>query len=86
MNEIINFSLYVVRLSLIVIIVIVSIIALTRIIVAIIKERIELFKSNEYDIKDRFDETRKKDIEMMLKRQGLYNKILRNKENKKDIL
>lgn len=86
MNEIINFSLYVVRLSLIVIIVIVSIIALIRIIVAIIKERIELFKSNEYDIKDRFDETRKKDIEMMLKRQGLYNKILRNKENKKDIL
>ncbi len=38
--------------------------------------------SEKIEIKDRFEETRKKDTELMLKRQGLYNKVRKDKEEK----
>ena len=38
--------------------------------------------SEKIEIKDRFEETRKKDTELMLKRQGLYNKVRKDREEK----
>ena len=41
--------------------------------------------SEKIEIKDRFKETRKKDTELMLKRQGLYNKVRKDRKlNKKE--
>ena len=41
--------------------------------------------SEKIEIKDRFEETRKKDTELMLKRQGLYNKVRKDRKlNKKE--
>lgn len=40
--------------------------------------------SEKIEIKDRFEETRKKDTELMLKRQGLYNKVRKDREEKEE--
>lgn len=39
-------------------------------------------KSEKIEIKDRFEEARKKDTELMLKRQGLYHKMIKDSEEK----
>ena len=41
-------------------------------------------KSKNIDIKDRFEEARKKDTELMLKRQGLYHKVRKDREEEYD--
>lgn len=38
--------------------------------------------SEKIEIKDRFEEARKKDTELMLKRQGLYHKVRKDREEK----
>ena len=41
--------------------------------------------SEKIEIKDRFEETRIKDTKLMLKRQGLYNKVRKDRKlNKKE--
>lgn len=40
--------------------------------------------SEKIEIKDRFEEARKKDTELMLKRQGLYHKVRKDREEKYD--
>lgn len=39
-------------------------------------------KSKKIEIKDRFEEARRKDTELMLKRQGLYHKMMKDREEK----
>lgn len=84
MKEAISFSWEVIKLSIIAPIVIflmlVAISLIIRMIIHTIKEVKEALGKNEKNIKDRFDEARKRDTEIMLKRQGLYNEILGDKE------
>ena len=77
MNEIINFIWIIIKLLIIIPIAMylayISILVVINIIKVII---IYMFDTSEkIEIKDRFEETRRKDTELMLKRQGLYHKM-----------
>ena len=81
MNEIIiNFSLEVIKLSIVVSLAVLCLYICTLIIsntIRIIIIKIFNKEKPEIPIKDRFDEARKRDTETMLKRQGLWHKIRR---------
>nr|DAW52713.1 MAG TPA: hypothetical protein [Caudoviricetes sp.] len=86
MNEIINFIWIIIKLLIIMPIAMylayISILVVINIIKVII---IYMFDTSEkIEIKDRFEETRKKDTELMLKRQGLYNKVRKDREEKNE--
>lgn len=78
MKEAISFSWEVIKLSIIapiaVFLMLVAISSIIRMIIHTIKKVKEALGKNKENIKDRFDETRKKDTEIMLKRQGLWQK------------
>lgn len=78
MKEAISFSWEVIKLSIIapiaVFLMLVAISSIIRMIIHTIKKVKEALGKNEENIKDRFDEARKKDTEIMLKRQGLWQK------------
>ena len=88
MNEIIiNFSLEVIKLSIVVSLAVLSLYICTLIIYETIRVIIiKLFnkEKSEIPIKDRFDEARKKDIEIMLKRQGIWHKLTGKTDEQKD--
>ena len=81
MKEVISFSWEVIKLSIMapiaVFLMLVAISSIIGMIIHTIKKVKEALGKNEENIKDRFDETRKRDTEMMLKRQGLWHKIRR---------
>ena len=81
MNEIIiNFSLEVIKLSIVVSLAVMCLYICNLIIsntIRIIIIKIFNKEKPEIPIKDRFDEARKRDTETMLKRQGLWHKIRR---------
>lgn len=87
MNEIINFSWEVIKLSIVVslaalclyICTLIIYETITRIIIKIFNK-----EKSEIPIKDRFDEARKKDIEIMLKRQGIWHKLIGKTDEQKD--
>ena len=78
MKEAISFSWEVIKLSIIapiaVFLMLVAISSIIRMIIHTIKKVKAALGKNEENIKDRFDEARKKDTEIMLKRQGLWQK------------
>lgn len=84
MNEIINFSWVVIKLLIIIPIAMYLAYILILVVINIIKVIIVyMFDTSEkIEIKDRFEETRKKDTELMLKRQGLYHKVRKDREEK----
>jgi hypothetical protein len=88
MNEIIiNFSLEVIKLSIVVSLAVLSLYICTLIIYETIRVIIiKIFNKEklEIPIKDRFDEARKKDIEIMLKRQGIWHKLIGKTDEQKD--
>ena len=79
MKEAISFSWEVIKLSIIALIAIflmlIAISLIIRMIIDTIKKVKEALVKNEENIKDRFDEARKRDTEIMLKRQGLWHKF-----------
>lgn len=79
MKEAISFSWEVIKLSIIapiaVFLMLVVISSIIRMIIHTIKKVKAALGKNEENIKDRFDEARKRDTEMMLKRQGLWYKF-----------
>ena len=79
MKEAISFSWEVIKLSIIapiaVFLMLVVISSIIRMIIHTIKKVKAALGKNEENIKDRFDEARKRDTEMMLKRQGLWHKF-----------
>lgn len=81
MKEAISFSWEVIKLSIMapiaVFLMLGAISSIIRMIIHTIKNIKEALGKNEENIKDRFDEARKRDTEMMLKRQGLWHKIRR---------
>ena len=81
MKEAINFSWEVIKLSIMapiaVFLMLGAISLIIRMIIHTIKKVKEALGKNEENIKDRFDEVRKRDTETMLKRQGLWHKIRR---------
>ncbi len=81
MKEAISFSWEVIKLSIMapiaVFLMLGAISLIIRMIIDTIKNIKEALAKNEEDIKDRFDEARKRDTETMLKRQGLWHKIRR---------
>lgn len=84
MNEIINFIWIIIKLLIIIPIAMYLAYILILVVINIIKVIIVyMFDTSEkIEIKDRFEETRKKDTELMLKRQGLYNKVRKYREEK----
>lgn len=78
MKEAISFSWEVIKLSIIapiaVFLMLVAISSIIGMIIHTIRKVKEALGKNEENIKDRFDEARKKDTEIMLKRQGLWQK------------
>lgn len=78
MKEAISFSWEVIKLSIMapiaIFLMLVAISLIIRMIIDTIKNVKEALGNNETNIKDRFDEARKKDTEIMLKRQGLWQK------------
>ena len=78
MKEAISFSWEVIKLSIIapiaVFLMLVAISLIIRMIIDTIKNVKEALGKNKENIKDRFDDARKRDTEMMLKRQGLWQK------------
>lgn len=87
MNEIINFSWEVSKLSIAVSLAVLSLYICTLIIYETIRIIIiKLFNKEKLEtpIKDRFDEERKKDIEIMLKRQGIWHKLTGKTDEQKD--
>lgn len=78
MKEAISFSWEVIKLSIMapiaVFLMLVAISSIIKMIIHTIKKVKEALGKNETNIKDRFDEVRKKDTEIMLKRQGLWQK------------
>lgn len=87
MNGIINFSWEVSKLSIAVSLVALSLYICTLIIYETIRIIIiKLFNKEKLEtpIKDRFDEERKKDIEIMLKRQGIWHKLTGKTDEQKD--
>lgn len=81
MKEVISFSWEVIKLSIMapiaIFLMLGAISSIIRMIIHTIKKVKEVLRKNEENIKDRFDEVRKRDTEMMLKRQGLWHKIRR---------
>ena len=81
MKEAISFSWEVIKLSIIapiaVFLMLGAISLIIRMVIDTIKRIKEALGKNEENIKDRFDEARKRDTETMLKRQGLWHKIRR---------
>lgn len=81
MKEAISFSWEVIKLSIIapiaIFLMLGAISSIIRMIIHTIKKVKEALGKKEESIKDRFDEARKKDTEIMLKRQGLWHKIRR---------
>lgn len=78
MKEIISFSWEVIKLSIVVSLAALCLFICTVIIYEIIRIIIiKMFNKEkiEIPIKDRFDEARKRDTEIMLKRQGLWHKF-----------
>lgn len=79
MKEAISFSWEVIKLSIIapiaIFLMLVAISLIIRMIIDTIKNIKEALGKNEENIKDRFDEARKRDTEIMLKRQGLWHKF-----------
>lgn len=87
MNEIINFSWEVSKLSIAVSLAALSLYICTLIIYETIRIIIiKLFNKEKLEtpIKDRFDEERKKNIEIMLKRQGIWHKLTGKTDEQKD--
>lgn len=87
MNEIINFSWEVSKLSIAVSLAALSLYICTLIIYETIRIIIiKLFNKEKLEtpIKDRFNEERKKDIEIMLKRQGIWHKLTGKTDEQKD--
>lgn len=78
MKEAISFSWEVIKLSIMapiaIFLMLVAISLIIRMIIDTIKNVKEALGNNETNIKDRFDEARKRDTETMLKRQGLWQK------------
>lgn len=81
MKEAISFSWEVIKLSIIapiaIFLMLVAISLIIRMVIDTIENIKEALGKNETNIKDRFDEVRKRDTETMLKRQGLWHKIRR---------
>lgn len=81
MKEAINFSWEVIKLSIMapiaVFLMLVAITSIIKMIIHKVRKVKEALGKNEENIKDRFDEARKRDTEIMLKRQGLWHKIRR---------
>lgn len=79
MKEAISFSWEVIKLSIIapiaVFLMLGAIASIIIMVIDTIKKVKEALGKNEGNIKDRFDEARKRDTEMMLKRQGLWHKF-----------
>ena len=79
MKEAISFSWEVIKLSIMapiaVFLMLVAISSIIGMIIHTIRKVKEALGKNEENIKDRFDEARKKDTEIMLKRQGLWHKF-----------
>ena len=87
MKEIISFSWEVTKLSIAVSLAALSLYRCTLIIYETIRIIIiKLFNKEKLEtpIKDRFDEERKKDIEIMLKRQGIWHKLTGKTDEQKD--
>lgn len=87
MKEIISFSWEVIKLSIVVSLAALCLFICTVIIYEIIRIIIiKIFNKEklEIPIKDRFDEARKKDIEIMFKRQGIWNKLIGKNNEQKD--
>ena len=87
MKEIISFSWEVIKLSIGVSLAALCLFICTVIIYEIIRIIIiKIFnkEKKEIPIKDRFDEARKKDIEIMLKRQGIWHKLIGKTDEQKD--
>ena len=87
MKEIISFSWEVTKLSIAVSLAALSLYICTLIIYETIRRIIiKLFNKEKLEtpIKDRFDEERKKDIEIMLKRQGIWHKLTGKTDEQKD--
>ena len=78
MKEAISFSWEVIKLSIMapiaVFLMLVAISSIIKMIIHTIKNVKEALGKNKENIKDRFDEARKKDTEIKLKRQGLWQK------------
>lgn len=78
MKEAINFSWEVIKLSIMapiaVFLMLGAITSIIKMIIHKIRKVKEALGNNEENIKDRFDEARKRDTETMLKRQGLWHK------------
>jgi len=78
MKEAISFSWEVIKLSIMapiaIFLMLVAISSIIGMIIHTIRKVKEALGKNETNIKDRFDEARKKDTEIMLKRQGLWQK------------
>ena len=81
MKEARSFSWEIIKLSIIapiaIFLMLGAISSIIRMIIHTIKKVKEALGKKEENIKDRFDEARKKDTEIMLKRQGLWHKIRR---------
>lgn len=79
MKEVISFSWEVIKLSIMapiaIFLMLGAISSIIRMIIHTIKKVKAALGKNEENIKDRFDEARKRDTEMMLKRQGLWHKF-----------
>lgn len=79
MKEAISFSWEVIKLSIMapiaVFLMLGAIASIIIMVIDTIKKVKEALGKNEENIKDRFDEARKRDTEMMLKRQGLWHKF-----------
>ena len=84
MKEAISFIWIIIKLLIIMPIVMYLAYILILVVINIIKVIIiYMFDTSEkIEIKDRFEETRKKDTELMLKRQGLYHKVRKDREEK----
>ena len=78
MKEAINFSWEVIKLSIMapiaVFLMLGAITSIIKMIIHKVRKVKEALGKNEENIKDRFDEARKRDTETMLKRQGLWHK------------
>ena len=79
MKEAISFSWEVIKLSIIapiaIFLMLGAISSIIRMIIHTIKKVKEALGKKEENIQDRFDEERKRDTEIMLKRQGLWHKF-----------
>lgn len=79
MKEAISFSWEVIKLSIMapiaVFLMLGAIASIIIMVIDTIKNVKESLRKNETNIKDRFDEARKKDTEIMLKRQGIWHKF-----------